>query len=233
MFQRLRMTDGVALLGDVALEDVLTRLEAGEAPHEVRDDLKLDQRDLVEALAAAGLGADDSEAGPPLVQQSPPRPMLALAISNAGLSALFPSSPALARLALRAGLCQILDFWDASHEAAQEADDRGERDFSAYWHGIAHRREPDASNASYWFRRVGRHGLFPALARSASALLEGPTGASMAERVIKGGAWDPFGFIEVCTRAKAGSADAALARRLQRLEMLSLLDMTCQAALGG
>ena len=61
------------------------------------------------------------------------------------------------RLALAAGLLQIHDFWDASHEAAQEADDLGERDFSAYWHGIAHRREPDAGNASYWFRRVGRH----------------------------------------------------------------------------
>ena len=85
---------------------------------------------------------------------------------------MFPSVPHPKRLALAAGLLQMHDFWDASHDAAQQADDRGERGTSAYWHGIAHRREPDASNAAYWFRRVGRHAVFVPLAEAARPLFE-------------------------------------------------------------
>ena len=84
-------------------------------------------------------------------------------------SRCFPGTPHRPRLALAAGLLQIHDFWDASHDAAQRADDQGEREFSAYWHGIAHRREPDAGNAAYWFRRVGRHRDLQAARRGGSA----------------------------------------------------------------
>ncbi len=118
------------------------------------------------------------------------------------------------------------DFWDASHEAAQKADDLGERDFSAYWHGIAHRREPDPGNASYWFRRVGRHPLFPSLAEAARPLLERQGDASLTGRLLSGGGWNPSAMIDLCSEAKSGTPRESLARRLQRLEMWLLLEAT-------
>ncbi len=100
-----------------------------------------------------------------MVQVRPSRPGLTGTLTEVNLASLLPGSDRKGRLALAAGLLQILDFWDPSHHAAQEADDLGRAAFSAYWHGIAHRREPDPGNASYWFRRVGRHAIFPVLAR--------------------------------------------------------------------
>jgi hypothetical protein len=144
---------------------------------------------------------------------------------------MFPSASRPSVLTLSAGLLQIYDFWDASHTAAQEAGDLGETRFSAYWHGIAHRREPDASNASYWFRRVGRHPLLPALGEAARPLLENHGDAQLTSALLGKGAWNPLAMIDLCTRARPGSPNEQLARRLQRLEMQKLLDATI-AALG-
>jgi hypothetical protein len=123
----------------------------------------------------------------------------------------------------------VHDFWEASHEAAQRADDLGERGSSAYWHGIAHRREPDAGNAAYWFRRVGRHPLFDRLARDARPLLDPSGDPATAAKLVTGDTWNPFAFIDFCTNARPGSDAAALALRLQRLEMLALLDASLHA----
>ncbi|WP_165073910.1 hypothetical protein [Paludisphaera rhizosphaerae] len=201
---------------------VLQRLEAGEAPADVFAGRPLD---FVAAVALEALG-DDESLGPKLVQARPERPKLVAAVSEPALAGLFPKASRPTRLALSAGLLQILNAWDASHEAAQEAEDLGERRFSAYWHGVAHRREPDAGNASYWFRRVGRHPLFPTLAESAEPLLTEGT-----RRVVAGGSWDPFAMIDVCTRSRPGTDDERAARRLQRLEMAILLKATAEAAI--
>ncbi|AMV37092.1 hypothetical protein [Planctomyces sp. SH-PL62] len=223
-------TGGAPVLSASGLpvDEALRRLEAGEPPAEM---FAVSPLDLVAALAFAGLG-DEESPGLMLVQGAPERPGLLASASEAALAGLLPLAPRPQRLALSAGLLQALDAWDASHEAAQEADDLGERRFSAYWHGIAHRREPDAGNASYWFRRVGRHPLFPELAQAARPLLEAHGDSGLTKRLVGSGGWDPYAMIDLCTNARRDSGLERLARRLQRLEMTRLLAATTEAVVG-
>jgi hypothetical protein len=164
-----------------------------------------------------------------LVQGAPRGPWLAACLGEDAIAALAPQAPRTARLALAAGLLQVHDFWDASHQAAQQADDLGERGFSAYWHGIAHRREPDAGNAAYWFHRVGRHPLFSRLAADARPLLETHGDAALTRSLLAGGNWNPQSMIDLCSSARGGSDREQLALRLQRLEMQLLLEATAAA----
>ena len=100
-------------------------------------------------------------------------------------SELFPEArdgeAALAGLWLRWG------EWERAHELAQEI---GSPEGS-YWHAIVHRQEPDAGNSAYWFRRVGRHAIFPAL--QVRAVEIGWSGQ---------GQWDPFAFIDFYERVR-------------------------------
>jgi hypothetical protein len=187
--------------------------------------------DLMAAVAVSALGDDEAQ-GPSLTQTAPARPRLADAIGSISLARLFPGARRPAVLALAAGMLQIHDFWDPSHDAAQEADNQGEKSTSPYWHGIAHRREPDAGNAAYWFRRVGRHPSFEPLAAIAQPLLDTHAEATLTRQLISGGGWNPFGMIDLCTQARPGSAREILARRLQRAEMWLLLEESFAAVAG-
>ncbi|WP_145271868.1 hypothetical protein [Tautonia plasticadhaerens] len=214
--------DGPVLAGPgVAVAEVVDRLEAGENAEAVRRSLGLHAGDVVAAIAAAGLGPGPDD-GPGLVRSTPGRPRLVSATSERNLVALFPDADRPSLLALLAGLLQILDSWEPSHTAAQEADDRGERTTSRYWHGIAHRREPDPGNASYWFRRVGRVPDFDELAGAARPILLELGDGALAARLCRDG-WDPFAFIDACTSAGSGSPEAVALRRIQRQEMAILL----------
>lgn len=225
LMDRVVVRDGVPVLKDsgVPMTMVWRRLEGGETPSQVAAGLDLSAADVIAALAFAGLG---DPLGPPLVRAEPQRPALGGALAEPGLAELLPGMGRPVRLALAAGILQALDFWEASHEAAQEADDLGESATAAYWHGIAHRREPDAGNAAYWFRRVGRHPIFGALGEAARELIDredGPIPAAVA-RLTSGGDWDPSAMISLCVGTVPGGEGEPLARRLQRIEMIALLE---------
>jgi hypothetical protein len=111
----------------------------------------------------------------------------------------------------RAALWLYHDFLAEAHDISQSiATVEG-----SYWHGIMHRREPDASNAAYWFRRVGNHGIFEELAREAHDL-----GLQLGSEH-----WDAFEFIELCEKHRGtGAPVELLLRRVQRREWELLFD---------
>ena len=122
---------------------------------------------------------------------------------------LFPASRA--PQAAMAGLYLYFSCLDEAHTLAQEVETAD----GSFWHGIMHRQEPDAGNAGYWFRRVGKHPVFPRLREAAQALGYSP-----------GAAWDPFAFIDACeeARRRPGSERELLLRRVQLAEWQLLFE---------
>ncbi len=95
-----------------------------------------------------------------------------------------------------AGLWLYHDFLDESHTISQEiATPTG-----SYWHGIMHRREPDASNAKYWFRRVGDHPVFAELAEEMAEL--GFLGMELGFLGMGGMRQGPFAFVDSCSEVQ-------------------------------
>ncbi len=110
-----------------------------------------------------------------------------------------------------AGLWLYHDFLDESHAISQDLPSAE----GSFWHAILHRREPDAGNSKYWWRRVGAHPVFAELAQDAAAL--GYSG--------KGAGWDPFAFVDACEehRDSGGAAEQVL-KRVQVREWQLLFD---------
>ncbi len=65
----------------------------------------------------------------------------------------FREGPEPAELPLRALWHDARGDWKAAHEAAQA--DEGDAD-SAWVHAYLHRKDGDAPNADYWYRRAGK-----------------------------------------------------------------------------
>lgn len=118
---------------------------------------------------------------------------------------LFAGLDGEAASACRAGLWLAFGFLDESHAVSQESPTRE----GSYWHALMHRREPDAGNAKYWFRKVGTH----------------PVYAMLSDEATKLGwrAWDAAAFVDECEAHRGtGSKREALLREAQRAEWRAL-----------
>jgi hypothetical protein len=112
------------------------------------------------------------------------------------------------------------DHLSASHRLSQSLSTRE----GSFLHGIMHRREPDYSNAKYWFHRVGAHPCFPAIAKLATRLL-GPSDPTLLSRLAPNGIWDPFRFIDACEEAETqGQPDPSELKKVQEIEFGCLLE---------
>jgi hypothetical protein len=117
------------------------------------------------------------------------------------------------------GLWLYHDFLDESHTISQDLPGW----IGSYWHGIMHRREPDAGNAKYWFRGVEANPVYEALAADAAEL----------GLPVAGGTWEPFAFVDRCERERGTGSDAeTVCRRVQLREMQLLFDWCFRRATG-
>ncbi len=130
-------------------------------------------------------------------------------------------------LACLAGLWLRWDFLTESHELSQQL----ETVEGSYWHAIMHRREPDYENAKYWFRRVGQHPIFPALAAAGGSSAPNQADRGPAYNVnLDKSHWDPFAFVDACRVAAGGRGDAKRCQQLQQREWELLFDYCFQQA---
>jgi hypothetical protein len=126
--------------------------------------------------------------------------------------------------ACHSGLWLYHDFLEESHALCQDiATVEG-----SYWHGILHRREPDYSNAAYWFRKVGQHPVFHTLGSVTKEIA-----AASEVKVAIPSPWDPFWFIglcEACHIRKEPGQDVA--RLIQKREWELLFEYCYHGAIG-
>ncbi len=125
-----------------------------------------------------------------------------------------------------AGLWLRHDFLDESHTISQEL----ENETGSYWHAIMHRREPDFSNAKYWFRQVGDHPVFDSLNAWARQIAQvgPPEAAFLCQQTY----WDPLTFVDLCRAASESRVLEALCMQIQLREWELLFDFCYQRACG-
>ena len=118
------------------------------------------------------------------------------------------------------------NFLDESHTLSQKIDTTT----GSFLHGIMHRREPDFSNANYWFQKVGDHETFPSIREAAAELASEAGGAA---GTLADEPWDPFAFVDLCEAGLAGDSFLdQLCRQVQQKEWEILFDYSYMKATG-
>jgi len=144
--------------------------------------------------------------------------------------------PMLARAKIPAGngqlICALFLLWhdhlDSSHHIAQGIETAD----GSFIHAIMHRREPDAGNSKYWWRRVGAHPAFPGIASRAGVLLSQRGAKSLVTKLMPHGKWDANAFVEACDAALSlpdADPQVKLLRELQRIETEVLFEHLASA----
>lgn len=123
-----------------------------------------------------------------------------------------------------AGLWLYFSCLDESHEVSQGVKSAE----GSFWHAILHRQEPDAWNAKYWFRQVGRHPVFAALRDEAASVV-----LRSGSEIAVPDPWDPHWFVDLCDslRSRPEDPDYAVAQQIQTREWQLLFDY-CAARRG-
>lgn len=128
-----------------------------------------------------------------------------------------------------AGVWLYYDDLDASHRISQSVNTPS----GSFWHAVMHRREPDAWNSKYWWDRVGRHAVFPALCDAAKDLAAAEPARPETAFLLEQSAWNPHRFVDLCEAVRTGRSDTeTLCRRIQLAEWRLLFAHCFRAATG-
>jgi hypothetical protein len=129
--------------------------------------------------------------------------------------------PPIDKTAVRATALLWHDYLEESHALSQGL----HTPTGSFLHGMMHRREPDYTNAKYWFHRVGQHPAYHEISRAALPLLTRHAVPELVTQLVPNGLWDPFAFIDAVAQAEAQPEDPqrALLVTLQQIEFDSLL----------